>query len=60
MECRVIQVIETNLMKRGKGVEGDPVRTIKQYYSLDGELLWEVDQWENEQKKAEAKHNVSK
>jgi hypothetical protein len=43
MDCRIIQVIETNLATRGKGVEGDPIRRIKQYWSLDGELLWEVD-----------------
>lgn len=43
MGCEVIQVIRTTLTKRGKGVEGDPVRTIEQYWTLDGKLLWEVD-----------------
>jgi hypothetical protein len=41
--ARVIQVIETGLDLRGKGVEGDPVRRITQYWTLDGELLAEVD-----------------
>jgi len=55
MSCRVIQVIETELTKRGLGSLSDPVRNIKQYWSLDGELLAEVDIWEktfNEAKKS--------
>jgi hypothetical protein len=40
--ARVIQVIET-AEKRGKGVEGDPIRGVIQYWSLDGELLAEND-----------------
>lgn len=27
----------------GKGVEGDPVRTIHEYYALDGELIARID-----------------
>lgn len=41
--ARVIQVVETTLERRGKGVEGDPIRIITQYWSMDGELLAEVD-----------------
>lgn len=41
--ARVIQVIETTLLRRGKGVEDDPVRCITQYWSTEGELLAEVD-----------------
>jgi hypothetical protein len=42
--CRVIQVIETTLTRRGSGKsEDDPIRVITQYWSLDGELLAEVD-----------------
>lgn len=40
---RVIQVIETDLEHRGKGIKGDPCRVVRQYYSLEGELLAEVD-----------------
>jgi hypothetical protein len=40
---RVIEVIEASIMRRGQGVEGDPIRIITQYWSLDGELLAEVD-----------------
>lgn len=39
----VIQVIQTNILRRGKGVENDPIRVITQYWSLDGRLLAEVD-----------------
>jgi len=43
---RLIQVIETTLTRRGTGVAPDPVRVIRQYWSLDGELLAEVDPFE--------------
>lgn len=39
----VIQVIHTNLEKRGKGTADDMVRRVDQYWSMDGVLLWEVD-----------------
>jgi hypothetical protein len=41
--AKVIQVIETTLTRRGEGIEGDPIRIIRQYWSMDGELLAEVD-----------------
>lgn len=40
---RVMQVIETTNARRGKGVEGDPIRIITQYWDMDGKLLAEVD-----------------
>lgn len=40
--CKVIQVIETTLTRRGNGVD-EPIRVITQYWSLDGKLLAEVD-----------------
>ncbi len=42
MSARLIQVIETTLATRGDGKE-TPYRHIKQYWSLEGELLAEVD-----------------
>lgn len=42
MEAKVIQVIETNLYRRGNGKD-TPIRQIVQYWSLDGKLLAEVD-----------------
>jgi hypothetical protein len=47
--CKIIPVIETTLLRRGDGTEGDPVRIIKQYWNLNGELLWEIDEWEYSQ-----------
>lgn len=44
-ECRVIQVVKTNLLQRGKGIEGDPIRRVTQYWSMQGDLLWEDDPW---------------
>lgn len=45
MSARVIQVIETDLTRRGSGKdESDPIRVVRQYWSLEGELLAEVDQ----------------
>lgn len=46
-----MKVIRTNLSTNGKGVEGDPIRRVIQYWTLDGELLAEVDEWEDQQKK---------
>ena len=44
----LIQVIRTELSKRGEGTEEDPIRLIIQYWSLDGELLAEVDEFQKE------------
>ena len=38
-----IEVIRTDLLVRGKGTEEDPIRTIEQFWSLDGFLLFEKD-----------------
>ncbi len=38
--AKVIQVIEVEIT-RGKGVEGDVMRGVTQYWSLDGDLLAE-------------------
>lgn len=42
-DCHVIEVIETHLTLRGKGIDGDPIRRVTQYWSLDGKLLFEID-----------------
>lgn len=43
--ARLIQVIQTTLLRRGKGKEGDPIRIIEQFWSVDGKLLAENDRW---------------
>lgn len=40
--ARVIQVVETTLTRRGDG-KNDPIRVVTQYWTLDGEMLAEVD-----------------
>lgn len=43
-KARVIEVIETTLLRRWTGKDQDsPIRIITQYWSLEGELLAEVD-----------------
>jgi hypothetical protein len=42
--ARVIEVIETRLLRRGDGRGPEtPIRIVTQYWTLDGELLAEVD-----------------
>lgn len=42
-EVEIIPVVRTTLARRGKGVQGDPIRIITQYWSTEGELMWESD-----------------
>jgi hypothetical protein len=42
-DVKVIQVIRTNLLRRGTGKASDPIRIITQYWLMDGTLLFEVD-----------------
>lgn len=41
--AKLIQVICTTLTRYGDGSELNPIRIITQYWSIDGELLAEVD-----------------
>lgn len=40
---RMLQVIETDLERRGDGTKDDPIRRVVQYWSTDGQLLAERD-----------------
>jgi hypothetical protein len=40
---QVVQVIYTETERRGAGVPFDPVRVVKQVFTLDGQLLVEHD-----------------
>ncbi len=42
-KVEVKQVIITSLLRRGKGVECDPVRIIKQIWDMEGNLICEID-----------------
>jgi hypothetical protein len=49
--AEIVQLIHTNLLRRGEGKEGDPIRVIDQYWTLDGQLLFEIDAYKNEKRK---------
>lgn len=51
---KLIQVIETVSVK-GSGSPGDPVRLMKQYWSLDGKKLAETDPYLGEISEAASK-----
>jgi len=42
-DVEIINVIKTRLTERGEGTKKDPIRIIEQYWSMDGDLLWEKD-----------------
>lgn len=42
--AKLMQVIHI-LTRRGTGVENDPSRRVEQYWSVDGVLLAEHDEW---------------
>ena len=46
--ARLLEVIEVE-DSRGAGIEGDPIRTLHRYFSLDGTLLAERDDFQGEQ-----------
>ena len=53
--ARVVQVIESNLEKKGNGSDANPYRRITQYYSLSGVLLFEIDPWQEANTNADSK-----
>ena len=46
MNAKLIQVIVTDLDLRGNGTTEDPIRRVIQYWSVDGKLLAENDQYQ--------------
>ena len=42
-DVQVVTLIRTTLARRGKGTKEDPMRIITQYWTMDGELEFEVD-----------------
>lgn len=45
MGARVMQVIVSDDCVKGAGQEDDPIRVFRRYYTLDGDLLFEIDTW---------------
>lgn len=46
-EVEIIQLIRTRLTKRGDG-KSTPVRVIEQYWSMEGKLIFEIDNCKEE------------
>ncbi len=44
-KARVLTVIETRMLPRGRYTDRNPARLVTQYWSLDGTLLAEADKW---------------
>lgn len=42
-EVETVTLIRTRLTVRGKGTEDSPLRTIEQYWNMQGELVMEYD-----------------
>ena len=43
-ELEVLQVIRTAILRKGEGhSEDDPIRIITQYWTMQGELIFEID-----------------
>lgn len=54
-EVEIIQLIRTRILRRGKGIDSDPIRIVTQYWTMDGVLEFEIDPFEKlvEERKAE-------
>lgn len=42
-QVHVMQVIRTQLLRKGSGVEENPVRIIEQYWDMNGNFIFEKD-----------------
>jgi hypothetical protein len=42
-EVMVMQIIKTTLLRRGEGTQADPIRSVTQFWNMQGELLAEHD-----------------
>lgn len=42
-QVEILEVIKTTIVTRGNDTEEQPLRTITQYWSVDGELIFEID-----------------
>lgn len=47
-DVEIVKFIKTELLRRGEGIEGDPIRIIIQYWDFNGNLFAEIDTWKKE------------
>ncbi len=45
-DVEIVKFIKTELLRRGEGIPGDPVRIIIQYWDFNGNLICEIDTWQ--------------
>lgn len=58
-QVEILQVIKTHLLRRGKGTDLDPIRIVTQFWDMEGNLIFEVDDYLN-QIKSELKEESEK
>lgn len=43
-DVQIMEVVRTRLLRKGEGkTSDDPVRIIEQYWTMEGELIFEID-----------------
>lgn len=52
--AKIVELIETEMTK-GNGVKDDPYRSVIQYWSKEGNLLFEIDEIDSKKKAAASK-----
>jgi len=55
--AKLVTLIETT-EKRGEGVSGDPIRPMVQYWTTDGKLVFEKDEWEDSKSKKKPEFGI--
>jgi len=45
---KIVELIYCDEARTGKGIEGDPVRRIEQWFEKDGTLVFQKDDWKDE------------
>ena len=42
-DVKILQLIRTRILRRGKGTKEEPIRIIEQYWDMEGNLVFEID-----------------
>jgi hypothetical protein len=50
-ECKVVQLIYTNILLRGAGTKESPYRKVEQWYDFEGNLVAEKDPYQSRPEK---------
>jgi hypothetical protein len=55
--AKLVTLIECEI-RVGRGVDGDPIRPVTQYWTLDGQLVFEKDDWEASKSKKKPEFGI--